>query len=407
MKIMTSPKGLCAELAEAYGQAAEKSVLAALNPGIFFGYSSVTADGIGHGKNTTFPGLDWGQSADALLWLGRTAEVLASWEHVTGMQREDGLLPFAIIPRLAGKTSTMAEHCTLTADARGAIFRHWVPGNPLRTLANVTVLELAEAIYWHTGERKWLVQQAAMLARTADWLIGQVNEEGLVHGAGYYVERPTRVEFDGVNQCCSARALQIAAELLDIAKYPAEAQRCAATADRIVACFRERFWAGDHCVEYIHPERGAVSHHGLTDVDWAAVATGVLRPEQESILWPILRRDPGFLYGGMPTGIATRPETYEAWEFSHNDRMDLAAMGRVWYLECQARARMGDRKGLMDSLYRVCKVGRENGYNWRERYNAQGGFGVEWYCEYPANLIRVVHRFVLESGSTGIGEESS
>jgi hypothetical protein len=37
--------------------------------------------------------------------------------------------------------------------------------------------------------------------------------------------------------------------------------------------------------------------------------------------------------------------------------MDLAAMGRVWYLERQARARMGDRQGIMDSLLRVCRLG--------------------------------------------------
>ena len=45
-----------------------------------------------------------------------------------------------------------------------------------------------------------------------------------------------------------------------------------------------------------------------------------------------------FYYGGMPTGIVTRPETYEDWEFTHPDRHDLAAMGRVWYLEAWARA---------------------------------------------------------------------
>ncbi|MDD5705646.1 MAG: hypothetical protein PHR35_06955 [Kiritimatiellae bacterium] len=391
---VTCPKGLNPELEEAYRQAAEKSVLAALNPKVFFGYFSVTADGVGHGNDTTFPGLDWGQSADALLWLGRTAEVLASWDYVKGMQRDDGLLPFAIIPRLAGKTAAMAENCTLTADARGAVYAHWVPCNPLRTLANVTALQLADAIYRHTGDGQWLARQAVMLARTAGWLIGQVTAEGLVHGAGFYVERPTRVEYDGVNQCCTAQALRLAAKLFRLLGNTEEARRCAATEERIVACFRRRFWAGDHCVEYIHPERGAISSHGLTDVDWAAVAVGMLAPDREAILWPALRQDPGFLYGGMPSGIATRPESYEDWEFTFNDRMDLAAMGRVWYLECQARARMGDRQGLMDSVRRVCRVGRESGYNWRERYNAQGGFGAQWYCEYPANLIRVVHRFL-------------
>ena len=76
-------------------------MLAALNPEVFFGYFSVCADGGGHGSNTTFPGLDWGQSAEALLWLGRRPEVLASWEYVKGFQQADGRLPFAVIPDLA------------------------------------------------------------------------------------------------------------------------------------------------------------------------------------------------------------------------------------------------------------------------------------------------------------------
>ena len=89
---------------EAYRQSAVKNVLAALNPSVFFGHFCVCADHQGHGHNTTYPGLDWGQSAEALLWLGRTAEVLASWQYVRSFQREDGLLPFAILPDMAGKT---------------------------------------------------------------------------------------------------------------------------------------------------------------------------------------------------------------------------------------------------------------------------------------------------------------
>ena len=70
-------------------------------------------------------------------------------------------------------------------------------------------------------------------------------------------------------------------------------------------------------------------------------------------------------------------------------------MGRVWYLECWARARMGDGEGLVDAIRRVCEMGREHGYYWRERYGDQGGFGAEKYCEYPANLIRINQRFLF------------
>jgi hypothetical protein len=97
----------------------------------------------------------------------------------------------------------------------------------------------------------------------------------------------------------------------------------------------------------------------------------------------------------MPTGIAALPDSYESWEFPTPDRMDLAAMGRVWYLECWARARMGDGQGLVESIRKVCQVGRQNGFYWRERYTDKGGHGAEKYCEYPANLIRIVQRFLL------------
>jgi hypothetical protein len=185
------------------------------------------------------------------------------------------------------------------------------------------------------------------------------------------------------------------ADLNEIAGDAEAANRFRGLANRIESNFQTKFWAGDHFAEYIHPQHGAISNHGLTDTDWTAIAMHVATDSQQAALWPQLQHEMKFRYAGVPTGIATMPETYEAWEFSHNDRMDLAAMGRVWYIECHARANMGDADGLADAIRAVCKVGRENGYYWRERYNAEGGFGVEKYCEYPANLIRVVRRFVM------------
>ena len=385
-------------IAEAYKQAAEKNVLAALNPKIYFGFFSVCADGGGHGPDNTYPGLDWGQSAEALLWLGRKAEVLASWDFVKKHQREDGLVPFAIFPGMKGKTLDFGGY-PLTGDANGAIFKHWVPGNPLRTLANVTFLTLADAIFAQTGDRDWLKAQAPWLQKAADWLQTQITPEGLMHGGGFYLERPTRLEFDGVNQCYSAYAFTQTAKLCEVMGDAKEAGRCKDAAARLTAAFRTKFWAGDHCVEYIHPERGSISHHGLTDVDWAAVATGVASVEQIAILWPQLKENKDFLYNGIPTGIATKPETYEDWEMQNIDRHDLAAMGRVWYLECWARSRMGDREGILRSLNLVAEMGKTHNWSWWERYYSEktgnvGAYHMEYYCEYPANLIRVVKRFL-------------
>lgn len=57
---------------------------------------------------------------------------------------------------------------------------------------------------------------------------------------------------------------------------------------------------------------------------------------------------------------------------------------------------MGDGRGLLDSTKKVVQVGKASGYYWRERYDAQGaGYGVSKYCEYPADLITIVERFLL------------
>ncbi len=395
---MRMPGNLPPDIAEAYQAAAEKNVLAALNPDVFFGYFSVCSDGQGPGGNTTFPGLDWGQSAEALLWLGRKAEVLASWEYVKKFQREDGLLPFAIIPDIAGRTVTVNGR-PLTADAGGAVFVHWVPGNPLRTLANVTFLLLAEAIFAQTADRKWLADQIPWLRGAAGWLRNQITAEGLMPGGGFYIERPARLEFDGVNQCYSTHAMERTARLFEAAGEAGPAARCREAAARLTAGFRRHFWAADHCVEYIHPERGPISSHGLTDVDWAAIATGIAGERQIAVLWPQLKDNHDFIFSGMPTGISTRPETYEDWEMQGIDRHDLAAMGRVWYLECWARAQMGDQAGIRRLLSLVAGVGKADGWSWQERYYSKrtgfiGAFRMGRYCEYPANFIRIVHRFL-------------
>jgi len=219
-------------------------------------------------------------------------------------------------------------------------------------------------------------------------------EDGSVRGGGYYVERPSRLECDGVTQPHAADAFRRAAALNRLAGRRRAAERYEDLARRIERNFVEKFWLKDHFAEYLHPQRGLVGNHGLTDADWAP-GFRIATPDRVAVLWPRLRHEERFYYGGMPTGISTAPETYEEWEFSYPDRMDLAAMGRVWYLECAARARMGDGEGLVDCIRRVCRAGRDAGYYWRERYGAKGGYGAEKYCEYPANLIRIVQRFLL------------
>jgi hypothetical protein len=383
-----------AEIVTAYENAATQNVLAAVNPKVFFGYWSVCADGVGFGYGNTYPSLDGHQLTDALLWLGQIDVVKANWDYVRTFQRPNGQVPIAILPASAGKQIGPAESPSMV-DANGGLYKHWVPGDPLRALASPTYIQNADVIFRWTQDREWLAMALPSINLAADFLASLMTADGMVAGAGYYIERPARVEYDGVAQCHAIDAFRRVAGLNHVAGIDKAARRYRELADRITRCFQTRFWAKDHFVEYIHPERGPIANHGLTDVDWSAIAFGVATDGQRAIVWPKLTNEKRFRYGGMPTGIATQPASYEAWEFTFNDKMDLAAMGRVWYLEAQARARMGDGEGLVESIRKVAEAGKANGYYWRERYNAQGGFGAEKYCEYPANLIRIVQRFLL------------
>ena len=381
-------------VAEAYAMAARQNVLAAVNPGIFPGYWCVCADGEGFGRGNSYPALDGHQLADALLWLGQTETVRLNWDYVRGFQRENGQLPFAILPALAGQ-DIGPEDSRAPVDANGGLYRHWVPDDPLRALGYPTYIQNADVYYRRTGDRAWLEANLPSVNRAGDFLAALMSPEDALGGAGYYVERPTRVECDGVTQCHGVDAFRRLAALNRNVGHEDAARRYEQLADRVLACFQSRFWGDGQFVEYIHPARGPIAAHGLTDVDWCALAFGCATAEQQAVVWPKLKDAEGFRYGGMPTAIATNPEHYEDWEFSYGDRMDLAAMGRVWYIECRARARMGDAVGLMEGLRRVCEAGRDHGWYWRERYGADGGYGAEKYCEYPANLIRAVQRFVL------------
>lgn len=394
------------EVLAAYERAADQNVLAARNPKIFPGYWSVCADGIGHGYGNTYPALDGHQMADALLFLEQVTDVKANWDYVRRFQRPNGQLPFAILPakagQMIGKPTALAR-----VDDNGGLYTHWVPGDPLRALSSPTYIQNADIIFRRTQDRSWLETQLPSVNRAAEYLAALTTAEGAVKGAGYYVEMPTRIEFDGVAQCHAVDAFRRIAALNRVVGDEVKARRYDELAGRIQRHFITRFWVENqgHFAEYLDPVRVLISSHGLTDVDWAAIATGVATPEQQAILWPKLKDEKGFYYGGMPTGIATRPETYERWEFAydgesspdgkHMARLDLAAMGRVWYLEASARARMGDAHGLLDGLRKVSQVGRENGYYWNERYPPDGkNTGKVKYCEYPANLIRIVQRFL-------------
>ncbi len=396
---VTAPELPDRELVVTYEKAAVQNVLAAVNPQVFPGYFCVCADGQGFGYGNSYPSLDGHQMCDALLWLGDVETVKLNWQFVRGFQQPSGRLPLAILPTMAGQQIGSAESKS-PVDANGGLYVHWVPGNPLAALASPTFIQNADVIYRHTLDRAWLESNMDAVNLAADYLTSLMTPEGLVQGAGYYIERPTRIASDGVAQCYAIDAYQRVAALNRAVGRDADSERYEALARRVRTQFTQTFWTGDHFAEYLHPERGLIASHGLTDVDWAALATGVATPEQIERIWPQLRTGDAFYFGGMPTAISTKPDSYEDWEFTHPDRHDLSAMGRVWYLEAWARSRMQDADGLVRTLLRVAQEGERQGYYWRERYypttgDTPVGAGAEKYCEYPANLVRIVNEFLF------------
>ncbi len=382
------------------------------------GYFWISADGRAYG-NATWPGLDSWQMAGAYLLMGRTRMVLDYFDFVRASQRNDGHIPFAIFPGdtpaggcLSG-LNTPHDIYTYKPPKRDGLplssqqprawiglFKHWHPKDPLGVLAPVCYVLTAAEIFDTAGSATWLRKRLPSLAAAAKYVLGRKDKNGLIGGAGFYTELPARYNWDGVTQCYAIHAFRELARLFRAAGDATSHAVWSVQADKLTETFHTAFWRGDHFGEYVHPIRGLVDLHGLSDVNWAAVAFGVVGGRKLQSLWPRLTGEKGFWWGGMPTQTVSRPRSYEKWE--HDEPLpvsaaqlhDVAAMGRVWYLEAAACERMKAHRRLVESARKVSLAAKSDGY-WRERYHAQADGtvapgGVEKYCEYAAILTRVV-----------------
>jgi len=384
------------------------------------GYFSITADGGAYGGGATWPGLDSWEMAGAYLELGRTRLVTDYFDYVRASQRRDGAIPFAIftastqpVTYLRGLKSPDDIFAYVPPKREGlpafsqathswiGLFEHWQKkADPLSTLGSVCYILTAAEIYDRTLSRPWLLERFASIDSAAKFLLGKRSGNGLIAGSGFYTELPSRYAWDGVTQCYVIHAFRELARLYGMTEDGASQARWTAEADRLSLSFARAFWRTDHYGEYVNPQHGLVDTHGLSDVNWAAVAFGVAGGAQLDLLWARLVREPGFWPGGMPTQTVTRSFTYEDWELHEplpfsppNPLNDVAAMGRVWYLEAMACKRMHANERLVESARRVCEAANDG--HWRERYhlNRDGTIspaGAEKYCEYPAVLVRVV-----------------
>jgi hypothetical protein len=397
-----------------------KNLIPAATERVYPGHFTINADGGGYGNDSTWPGLDSWQMIGPYLQLGRWRLVLDYFDFVRASQRKDGNIPFAIFngnTRPGGClrglkypedvfTYKPPEREGLPAASQQTrqwigLFEHWqTKGYPLSTLASVCYLLTAAEIFDATGSRSWLNERLGSVESAARFLLSLRKDSGLIGGSGFYIEAPPREGCDGVAQCYAVHAFRQLASLFRAAGETRKETDWSGHANSLARAFVEAFWREDHFGEYVHPEHGLVDAHGLSDVNWAAVAFGLADERTRERLWPRLMGEPAFWAGDMPTQAVTKPFAYEKWEFSRSadcpaDPLnDVAAMGRVWYLEATACQRMKARARLVDSVRKVCRAAKADGY-WRERYHLKpdgsvSPDGSQKYCEYPAVLARVV-----------------
>ena len=409
-----------AEIRAGVEAAVFKNLLPAATEQDYPGYFNICADGRAFG-GATWPGLDSWQMAGAYLLLGRTRLLLDYFEFVRASQRKDGNIPFAIFtgdtkpggclrglkspediftyrpPKREGVPASSQE----TRRWIG-LFEHWqTKGYPLGALGPASYLLTAAEVFDATKSVPWLKERFGSLEAAARYLLTLKKANGLIGGSGFYVELPPREGCDGVTQCYTIHAFRELARLFRAAGDSTKADEWTGQADKLAKTFIEVFWREDHFGEYVHPEHGLVDSHGLSDVNWAAVAFGVATDEKLGLVWARLMKEPAFWLGGMPTHNVTKPFSYEPWEINVDpdcggDALnDVAAMGRVWYLEAVACQRMKAYDRLMESARKVCQAAKTDGY-WRERYHPKpdgtiSPDGAQKYCEYAAVLVRVVY----------------
>jgi hypothetical protein len=318
------------------------------------GYFWISADERAYG-NATWPGLDSWQMAGAYLLMGRTRMVLDYFDFVRASQRKDGHIPFAIFPGntpaggcLSGLNTPHDIYTYKPPKREGlptssqqprswiGLFKHWHPKDPLGVLAPVCFVLTAAEIFDATGSAAWLRERLPSLEAAAKHVLSRKDKNGLIGGAGFYLELPARYNWDGVTQCYAIHAFRELARLFRAAGDATSHATWSAHADKLTEVFHAAFWRGDHFGEYVHPERGLVDLHGLSDANWAAVAFDIVGGRKLEVLWPRLMKEKGFWWGDMPTQTVSKPLSYEKWEYDEplpvaaTPLNDVAAMGRVW-----------------------------------------------------------------------------
>ncbi len=421
-------------IAEAFGHAMHDHVLRFPNPEIAPWYWGIQANHGDLSRATIWPGLDDHETGHALMWGGHLVEHLGYWDYVKALQHINGQIPYRV----------ELDDSRVPKDGMSDIFIGWrgrakfmsvFPGPSLFVLGPSTWIKEGYDLFRFTQDLDWLRANYDSIDMAATWIARLGDEDGLIGCGSYYQDLPPRLEFDGITTGYGWQNYTQTAELAERIGRDDRAAHWRKMAEFIRAGFQKRFWLGEQCAECIHPFNGPVTH-GMGDVDWMAQAMNLVEPQHDAILWEKLARSERLYYGIMPTGVCEKPETYLPWQSMSKYHLrragggdtglfkDVAAMGRVWFIEAMTRHKRGDGDGLADTIRRVATLGKAYNWVWWERYARMNmppglvwddqekfradlarnnvktppmrfpehgciGHGSIYYGEWPANLVRI------------------
>src|SRR5947199_10465836 len=128
----------------------------------------------------------------------------------------------------------------------------------LSVLGSVSYIISASEIFAATKSQSWLREKFFSIEGAGNYLLFRISPNGLLAGAGFYIESPPRNQWDGITQCYGIHCFRLLAAMHEHASDREHAREWRARADALARHFQAAFWRKDHYGEYVHAEHGLV-----------------------------------------------------------------------------------------------------------------------------------------------------
>src|SRR6185503_5891774 len=120
---------------------------------------------------------------------------------------------------------------------------------PLSVLGAISYILTAADIISNDPSPAWIRENLDSLESAGKHVLSRKSDNGLIGGAGFYIECPPRDQWDGVTQCYAVEAMRILSRLCRAAGR--DAASWDKHADQLVEKFSNTFWRRDHFAEYV------------------------------------------------------------------------------------------------------------------------------------------------------------